>query len=147
MLIVCTMKDWLTAMLSEDGFYHHLEQLQPVWDERECDLGLEPKFHSWFLQYKAEDFCSSALRGVRERAGLGCPPIPYYTNSNEAMNRVIKEKTQWKKHQFPEFIEKMRELGSQQQRDVEKAIIGEGEYTLKPQLGHWKFHCQEDGGE
>ena len=119
---------------TEDVFYHQLEQLKPVWDKRESDFGLEPKFHSWFLKYKADDFCSGALRGVRERAGLGCPPIPYFTNSNESINKVIKVKTQWKKNQFLEFIEKMKELGNQQQRDIEKSIMGEGEFTLKPQF-------------
>lgn len=71
------------------------------------------------------------MRGIREKAGLGSPPLPYFTNSNEAMNRVIKEKVQWKKNHWPEFNTKMQELVSQQQREVEKAIINEGEYSLQ----------------
>lgn len=50
------------------------------------------------------------------------------------MNRVIKEKSQWKKHQWPEFNEMMKELVGQQQRDIEKAVLHEGEYTLKLQF-------------
>ena len=115
-------------------FEEQLEDLEPVWEKREQELGLESGFYSWFRQCKAEDFCNGALKGLREQAGLGSPPQPYYTNSNEAMNRVIKEKTQWKKHQWPEFNERMKELVGQQQRDVEKAVLREGEYTLKPQF-------------
>ena len=50
------------------------------------------------------------------------------------MNRVIEEKSQWKKRQWPEFNEMMKELVGQQQRDVEKAVLHEGEYTLKPRF-------------
>ena len=50
------------------------------------------------------------------------------------MNRVIKEKSQWKKYQWTEFNEIMKELVSQQQRDVEKVALHEVAYTLKPQF-------------
>jgi hypothetical protein len=116
---------------TEDEFQIKLAEIKHLWDDLELQNGLEPQFHAWFGKYKAEDFCSSTLRGVREKAGLGCPPHPYYTNSNESMNRVIKEKTQWKKSQLPEFLDRMKELVCEQQCELEKAVIGTGEYILK----------------
>ena len=96
-------------------------------------MGLESQYHSWFRQ-KAEDSCGGALKGIREHAGLGSPLLPYYRNSNEAMNRVIKEKSQWKKQQWPEFNEMMKELVGHQERDAEKAVPHGREYTLKTQF-------------
>ena len=116
---------------TEDEFQIKLAEIKHLWDDLELQNGLEPQFHAWFGKYKAENFCSSTLRGVREKAGLGCPPHPYYTNSNESMNRAIKEKTQWKKSQLPEFLDRMKELVCEQQCELEKAVIGTGEYILK----------------
>lgn len=77
-----------------EEFNEQLETLRPVWEKREENAGLEATFYSWLKQFKAPEFCNSTLRGIREKAGLGSPPLPYFTNSNEAMNRVIKEKVQ-----------------------------------------------------
>ena len=33
------------------------------------------------------------LSSVRVKAGLGSPPIPYTTNRNESMNKVVKAST------------------------------------------------------
>ena len=102
----------------------------------EKGAGTGPRIRILFMvqTVQGRGFCNGALKGLREQAGLGSPPRPCYINSNEAMNRVIKEKTQWKKHQWPEFNDRMKELVGQQQRDVEKAVLHEGEYTLKPQF-------------
>ena len=58
------------------------------WDHQEkeafsdCKLH-DPKFHTWFSRFKAEDFCQSTLHPLREDIGLGCPPKAFYTNDSE----------------------------------------------------------------
>ena len=121
----------LVDSADEQEFHSKLGQMKAVWDQRELDLGQEPHFYSWFMRNKAEDFAYSTLRDVREKAGLGSPPRPYFTNANEAMNRVLKEASKWKKSQLPEFIDKMKNLVEQQQRELEKAIVCTGEYMLR----------------
>ena len=82
------------------------------------------------MKYKAEDFCSGTLRPLREAAGLGSPPSSYYTNPNESINSALKKKTDYKKQELPVFINSMKEFVSQQQEEVEKAIIGGGKYSI-----------------
>ena len=69
------------------------------------------------------------------KAGLGCPPEPYYTNEVESKNKVIKEEVQYKRSQLPEFVEKMMH---EQKQEIERAVLNSGEYRLceeQKQLG------------
>ena len=54
-------------------------------------------------------FAKYMLPTVREKAGLGSPPTPYYTNEVESKNKVLKE-VQYKSSQLPEFVEKMKRM-------------------------------------
>ena len=118
----------------EEDFDVHLSILEPSWNKREADALNKEKqgFYAWFCRYKASDFYTGALRSTRELAGLGSPPAPYYTNANESINSMLKEKTNYTKNQWPEFNQKMKDLVAQQQREVEKAIINAGRYELHP---------------
>ena len=73
------------------------------------------------------------LRPIREDCGLGSPPDPFYTNASESMNNVIKVKVDYKRNELPQFMDKLHALCEEQQHEVEKAIIGCGKYTLRPQ--------------
>ena len=53
----------------------------------------------------------STLRFVRESAGLGSPPTAFYTNHSESINA--------------------KAVVMQQQKEMEKSIIGYGEYRLR----------------
>ena len=92
----------------------------------------KPLFYGWFVKYKSEDFRNCTLRNLREDVGLGSPPKAFYTNNSESINALIKECTGYKKHQWALFNDKMKEAIQQQQREIEKAIIGYGEYKLRP---------------
>ncbi len=61
-------------------------------------------------------------------AGLGDPPEPYYTNDIESINRVVKRKTKYKTCEWPEFCKLAHELVKVQECEVEKAVIGIGEF-------------------
>jgi hypothetical protein len=124
---------------SEEDFLSQLRRLKPIWDKRDLQFSAEAHFYEWFRKFKMEDFIKGTLREIREKAGLGCPPKAYYTNSNEAINRILKEAVQWKKSPLPEFINKMKAVVDQQKSEMEKAIISTGEYSLKPQFDGLKI--------
>ena len=73
------------------------------------------------------------LLPVREEAGLGSPPEPFYTNSSECMNNVLKVKVDYKRTELSAFIDKLHLLVDDQQREGEKAVVGCGKYFLQPQ--------------
>ena len=93
----------------------------------------KPQFHQWFVKRKSEDFRNYTLRNLRENIRLGSPPKPFYTNNSESINALLKECTGYKKQQWALFNDKMEEAVLQQQCEIEKAIIGYGEYRLRPQ--------------
>ena len=80
--------------------------------------------------------CHSMLRPIREDAGLGCPPEAFYTNASESVNNVIKRKVDYKRSDLPQFIQKLKELAIEQEREVERAIIGRGKYCFQRQYQH-----------
>ena len=67
-------------------------------------------FHSRFNAYTLEVVRNGMLKEKRILAGLGCPPEPFYTNSVESKNRVLKHQTNYHKQELPQFVEHMREL-------------------------------------
>lgn len=125
--------DGLVDCCSEEELYKALTGLKEKWIEREqkdfplAVIGEGGTFYDWFVRYKAADFCKGTLRSLREEAGLGSPPS---ANPSEAINSVIKHKTDYKKQQLPAFIESMKSLVGQQQTEVEKAIVGGGKYSI-----------------
>jgi hypothetical protein len=122
-------------------FHNQLSLIKDSWDKRESEacgkISQEP-FHTWFVKNKANDFIEGALQDSRELAGLGCPPVPYYTNANESLNRAIKNKVNFTKQQWPIFNDKMKEFIDQQQREVDMAIIGGGRLQLRDEYKHFE---------
>ncbi len=96
----------------------------------------QTNFHTWFVKYKAEEFRRCTLRSLREDVGLGSPPVGFYPNDSESINALLKESLNYKKQQWAIFNEKMKKIVDQQQQEVEKSIIGYGEYQLR---GHYSF--------
>ena len=76
------------------------------------------------------------LRPMREKAGLGSPPEPFFTNSSECINNVINVKVDYKRNELPNFLQKLKELIDEQERGVEKAVIGSGKCYLRPTYSH-----------
>ena len=70
------------------------------------------------------------LKSVRIKAGLGDPPQPFYTNDVESQNNVIKHQTKYTSQELPQFINSMREMVVCQRKEVERAVVGIGEYRL-----------------
>ena len=47
----------------------------------------QPEFHQWFKMNKAEEISQSMIKSIRQKAGLGDSPPPFYTNLSESLNR------------------------------------------------------------
>ena len=92
------------------------------WKRRtEADLDLDPDsdsdsdatrmmsvgdlVYTWFFKHCRDNVAKYMLQDVREKAGLGSPPSPYYTNEVESKNRVLKEEGQYKSSQLPYFVD------------------------------------------
>lgn len=81
------------------------------------------------MRYKADEIKEKLLYPVRRNVGLGYDF--YYNNANESINNLAKRKKDYKRcKDIVEFTEEVREIKDIQQRNVERAVIGEGPYRL-----------------
>jgi len=84
---------------SEEKFDHRLQDIKATYNVREGSVNPhhKPSFFNWFVKEKADDVKSSILLSLREAAGLGSPPSPFYTNANDALNSMLYEKVKIQK--------------------------------------------------
>ena len=87
-------------------------------------------FTGWFVQYKNAAVKEGLLRPNRQRAGLGDPPSQFTTNASESVNALLKNKMDYKKHELPVFLDKLKEVIDEQERELERAIIDRGKYKF-----------------
>ena len=73
---------------NERQFHKVLVDLKEKWSKLH-ESG--EQFHRWFYRTKAQEFLTSAIKCVRQRAGLGCPPERFTTNRSEQKKRIIQE--------------------------------------------------------
>ena len=71
------------------------------------------------------------LKPVREKAGLGSPLLQFSTNARECVNAILKSKVEYKRNELPVFIQKLKELASDQRKEFERAIINQGNFKLR----------------
>ena len=113
-----------------------LNSLEEVWNDRESSFHSPPEFYSWFRRHSRDVIAKSMLRSIREKAGLGSPPEPYYTNDIESKNNILKQHVNRKSSSLPEFVDKMKELLTEQRNEIEKAVASCGEYRVVPQYSN-----------
>lgn len=77
------------------------------------------------------------IKRLREECGLGSLPTAFTTNASESANYMLKHKVDYKQNQFPEFLEKFKELISEQDQEVNRALLGQGKYELHSQYRSW----------
>jgi len=63
---------------------------EKTWNEKE-KYSSPPEFHSWFCEHSLNAVRCSMFYLVHERAGLGSPPEPFYTNAVKWKNNVLKQ--------------------------------------------------------
>ena len=61
---------------------------------------------------------------------MGCPPEQFTTNASESINAMLKQKMDYRRSELMTFIEMVREIVDDQQKEVERAIIGRGKHQL-----------------
>ena len=99
------------------------------------------RFVTWFQNHKAPVVKDSMLRSVREECGLGSPPSQFTTNACKTANSMLKNQVNYKRSDMINFLQKLNDLIREQEREVERAIIGRGKYELRPQ--YQSFHVPE----
>ena len=123
---------------SEASFDTLLGHLKHRWNnlERSCiPSTAEPKFHSWFVKYKAADIKACVLPSVRKRAGFDST-CKFTTNMSESINNVIKEQVEWKEHKLPELIDHLKSIVDRHLEQLRKAVISRGEWKFLPPYEH-----------
>jgi len=82
------------------------------------------------------------IASVRTTAGLGYLP-KVFTNSNESLNNLLKQKVDFKCSEWPRFHKTLRVITEEQHTEFEKAIFGQGEYELVDEFEYLKVpHSQ-----
>ena len=124
---------------SEQEFEALVESVKDVWEQRESPYNSPPQFHSWFVKYCKDEVKDTMLKSKRIECGLGNPPEPFYTNDVESQNQVIKHQTQYKAKELPDFIATMQTMITNQKQEIERAVVGVGEYQLVDEYKHLKI--------
>ena len=124
-------KSGLSDSVSGMQFDERLKAAKDRWYQKELSIRnvKEAQFYSCFVRYKADEIKEKLLYPVRRNVGLGYDF--YYNNANESINNLAKRKKDYKRcKDIVEFTEEVREIKDIQQRNVERAVIGEGPYRL-----------------
>ena len=79
------------------------------------------------------------LKPVRREAGLGNPPLPFTTNASESFNAILNRKADYKKNELHVFINHLKQVVDEQEKEVERAVIGRGKYKFHPDYTHLKI--------
>ena len=116
---------------SHREFQQKLAVLKERWEKFDGD-----EFYEWFCEHKVEVIEQTMLKPIREDALLGCPPCSFTTNASETANSIIKNKVDYKQSQLLEFVEKLKQVIDDQEKEVEKAVIQRGKYRFKSQFKH-----------
>lgn len=126
----------LVDAASRDEFDAMLQSLYPVWTRREMEakqLTSEDStlFYSYFLHHVAEDMKSTMIASVRQKTGY--EDSFFFNNDPESMNNRIKTRMEKKKLSWPECVQQLKEMAEEQERNVNRALIDEGPYRIRPE--------------
>ena len=85
---------------------------------------------------------SSMLKSVRQRCGLGSPPVAFTTNASESVNAMLKRKVDYRRNELPQFLHHLKALIDEQEQEIQKAVVDRAKYALLPK--YKKFKKSED---
>ena len=118
---------------SQESFRKQMEMVKENWSK--CHL-YGPKFFQWFVKNKEKKMLNHVIVPVRQRAGLGCPPSKFTTNRSERTNGVIQDFIRQRyglRHvNVFSFCVALQDLIDMQDKEVELAVVGKGEYRICP---------------
>ena len=114
-----------------------MKELEEEWGQLETSKSAGPlNYFNWFQKYHVEEFKSCILRPVQRAAGLGDPPLEFFTNDSKVINSANKQYRKFKKLDRPTFNEHMKRFVMDQQEEVSKSTVGMGQYILKEDYRH-----------
>ena len=119
---------------SEDIFTASFNSLIDAWKNM-----VPHSFIEWF-RTTIPAIISSMLAPVREKAGLGKPPRPFYNYRSESINHVIKEGVEYRKQDLPDFILSLQNIISSQIEMIKLAIFRRGDYRFIDNLKYLEIH-------
>ena len=93
-------------------------------------------FYEWFCEHKTAVIEQTMLKPIREDALLECPSCSFTTNVSETANSIQKNKVDYKQSQHFDFVDKLKQVTDDQEKEVEKAVIQRGKYHSKSQFKH-----------
>ena len=63
-----------------------------------------------------------------------------WTNNNsESANHILKQATDWKLCTLPDLVKKLNIVVASQQKDIERALVGMGNYQLSQPYAHYRI--------
>ena len=126
---------------SESSFWQALRGLKEHWNNLErshTQPTPQPQFHEWFHSYKANDIVRCVLPSVRAKAGLIDARLHFTTNTSETLNNVIKQEMNCKESKLPTLIKHLKHICDRHTAELEKAVIGRGEWQFTSANSHLK---------
>ena len=85
-----------------DVYNRKVEMLEETCSKLDADR--RRVFHQWFMKYEYHIIKDTMLKPIREKAGLGSPPLQFSTNASECVNAILKQKVEYKRSKLPVFI-------------------------------------------
>ncbi len=63
----------------------------------------------------------------------------FTTNASESINNIIKQQVKWKENKLPVVIEHLKAIVNRHTSEMEKAVIGRGEWSFISSYHHLKI--------
>jgi hypothetical protein len=134
----------LVDAASEDEFDARLLSLRESWAKREKCAVENCQVYQW-MEERSLMVKSCMLASVRTKAGLGNPPMKFYTNDSENTNRRLRDKTNGREQGETSFIRDMKELiEDSQETEVVLAMYGASEvYEVRESFRKFELQREE----
>jgi len=80
---------------------------------------------------------------LRDNVAAGCHR--WKNNGCESLNHVLKQCVQWRPNKLPDLIEKIQNVVDAQYVDADRALLGYGNFVLRPQYARHRHTLQDWG--
>lgn len=134
----------LVDVPSDKEYEMGVKQLYSKWKALDSTVnGPVGAFILWFSRYKQDLIKATMLKSSRMKAGLGNPPAAFTNNASESLNALLKRKLDYKRHELPEFLDKLKECIEDQEKEVERAVVSRGKYVFRDDFKHLQLSEQQ----
>ena len=121
------------------------DTLEERWNTRETPSAGQngPQFYSHLKRQRADVVRHHMRKDLREGVGLGSHPAIFTTNSSEVLNSVLEKQASYKKTQWQEFVQQMKEHLDGQRNEIVRSLLGRGRYRLAENCLHLGVSVEE----